>query len=127
MDAKIVEFKNLDEAAEIIRSIGAENSGMMAGRSIHINIRVKDIPGRLAKRIKLAYNDLGAEAAISAPAYHEEEGVITDMIIMGTVYQHREARRILMDIEELHPWLEALSRVVNESDMVGDDLRRPPD
>ncbi len=127
MDAKIVEFTTLDEAAETIHGIGAENSGMMAGRSIHINIRVKDIPGYLAKRIKYTYNELGAEAAISAPAYREEEGVITDMIIMGTVYQHREAKRILMDVAELQGWLVLISRLVDESDMVRESLPQPHD
>jgi lysine/ornithine N-monooxygenase len=60
-------------------------------------------------------DEIGAEAAISRQAYYEEECVATDMIIMGTIYQHREARRIRSYRQELKPYIDAISVAIESS------------
>lgn len=115
MDARKIEFSCMREAIEAIDAVGSGNSRFMAGRAIHINVLVRKVPGFEAKLLKATYNDIGAEAAISHHAYHEEDGAVTDMIVMGTVYQHREVKRILMDNPRIQPWVEALEKVVENS------------
>jgi len=102
-------------ATELIDRIGSNNSEMMASRAIHINILVESVPGATAKIIKKAYNEIGAEAAISSAAYYEEEGEVTDMVAMGTVYQHREVKRVLSGNPSVSPWIDAIAEVVEQS------------
>jgi hypothetical protein len=115
MKAKPIRFSCLREAVDAIESIGAGNSRMMAGKALHVNIMLHAVPGPLAKILKAAYNDIGAEAAISSDAYFETQGAITDMIIMGTIYQHREVRRVLSGVEDLAEALIRIAEVVNRS------------
>jgi len=37
------------------------------------------------------YNDIGTEVVISHQAYYEQDGAVTDMVVMGTVYQGSQA------------------------------------
>jgi hypothetical protein len=115
MIAEKIDFESVKKATEAIDSIGSNNSELMASRAIHINLIMRQILGKDAKLIKKVYNEIGAEAAISREAYYEEDCVTTDMIIMGTVYQHREARRILGDTHELKPYIEAISLAIESS------------
>ena len=120
MIAKKIEFDSVRSATAAIDSIGSNNSELMASRAIHINLVMRHIQGKDAKSIKKVYNEIGAEAAISRQAYYEEEPVTTDMIIMGTVYQHREAKRILGEKEDLKPYIEAISLAIENSREVTD-------
>jgi len=88
----------------------------MATRAIHINVFMERVPGHEARFIKTVYNDIGAEAAISSQAYYEEEGAVTDMVVMGTVYQHREVRRILTGNPTIQPWIDTIWQVVETAD-----------
>jgi hypothetical protein len=115
MKAKRIQFSSLRDAVDAIESIGAGNGLMMAGKALHVNILLYSVPGPQAKKLKAAYNDIGAEAAISSDAYFEKEGAITDMIIMGTIYQHREVRRILSGLEELADHLTRIAEIVDLS------------
>jgi hypothetical protein len=115
MIAQKLDLESVKSATEAIDSIGSNNSELMASRAIHINLIMRQIQGKDAKSIKKVYNEIGAEAAISRQAYYEEECVKTDMIIMGTVYQHREARRILSDMQDLKPYIEAISVAIEGS------------
>ncbi|MDQ1240237.1 MAG: mycoredoxin, partial [Thermodesulfobacteriota bacterium] len=76
---------------------------------------VENVPGGTAKIIKKAYNEIGAEAAISSSAYYEEEGAVTDMVVMGTIYQHREVKRVLTDNPSVMPWVDTIAEVVEGS------------
>jgi hypothetical protein len=87
----------------------------MASRAIHVNVLVRQVPGPEARFLKTVYNDIGAEAAISHQAYFEENGAVTDMIVMGSIYQHREVRRILTDNPKIRPWLDAIGSVVDNA------------
>ncbi|MGC8657968.1 MAG: hypothetical protein ACP5U1_02745 [Desulfomonilaceae bacterium] len=118
MIAEKIEFDSLKSATEAIDSVGSNNSELMASRAIHINLIIRQVPGTDAKSLKKIYNEIGAEIAISRQAYFEEKNAITDMIIMGTVYQHREARRLLVDSEHLKPYVEAISNAIQNSDEV---------
>ena len=57
------------------------------------------------------YNDIGTEVVISHQAYYEQDGAVTDMVVMGTVYQHREVRRILSGNPKIQSWIDAISQV----------------
>ena len=48
----------------------------------------------------------------------KNKSVVTDMIVMGTVYQHREARRILEHAHQLKPFIDAISTAIENSDEV---------
>jgi hypothetical protein len=115
MKAAKADFPSVPRAVEAIDALGSNNSELMATRAIHINVFLKEVPGDTAKTIKKAYNEIGAEAAISSDAYYEVEGTITDMIVMGTVYQHREARRVLSENTKVKPWIDAIAEVVEEA------------
>jgi hypothetical protein len=115
MDARKIVLDSIREATAAIEDLGSGNSRLMASRAVHINVLVRQVPGPEARFLKTVYNDIGAEAAISHQAYFEENGAITDMIVMGTIYQHREVRRILTDNPKIHPWLEAIGTVVENS------------
>ncbi len=115
MDARKIVFDSIRDATAAIEKLGSGNSRLMASRAIHVNVLVRDVPGPEARFLKTVYNDIGAEAAISHQAYFEENGAVTDMIVMGTIYQHREVRRILTDNPRIRPWLEAIGAVVENS------------
>jgi hypothetical protein len=115
MDARKIVLDSIEEATAAIDELGSDNSHFMASRAIHINVLVRQVPGREARFLKTVYNDIGAEVAISRQAYFEEQGVVTDMIVMGTIYQHREVRRILKDNQKIQPWLEAIETVVENA------------
>jgi glutaredoxin len=108
-------LESVAKAVELIDSVGSNNSELMATRAIHINILVESVPGTSAKIIKKAYNEIGAEAAISSSAYYEEEGAVTGMVVMGTIYQHREVRRVLAGDSSVMPWIDAIAEVVEAS------------
>lgn len=115
MNARRIDLESVEKATEVIDSLGSNNSKMMATRAIHINVFVEQVPGHDARFIKTVYNDIGAEVAISSQAYYEEEGAVTDMVVMGTVYQHREVRRILIGNPKIQPWVDAIWQVVESS------------
>ncbi|HMK37614.1 MAG TPA: hypothetical protein VK463_21255 [Desulfomonilaceae bacterium] len=118
MDARTIALSSIRQAVEAIDAVGSGNSRFMASRAIHINVLVRNVPGFEAKLMKTAYNDIGAEVAISHAAYHEEEGSITDMIVMGTVYQHREVRRILMQNAAVQSWLKEIELVTEPAEEI---------
>lgn len=115
MQARKIVFNSISQAVAELDRLGSGNSRLMATRAIHVNILLKDIPGPAARFLKTAYNDIGAEAAISHQAYHEKKGAITDMVIMGTVYQHREVKRILADNDDVRYLVEAIESVLENS------------
>jgi hypothetical protein len=112
MDAEKIEFRSLRQAIEAIEALGASNSEIMGTRAVHINVTVRMVPGREALLVKRAYNEVGAEAAISHDAYYEKQGAITDMIVMGTLYQHREVRRVLAHEAAVGKLIRAIEAVV---------------
>ncbi len=118
MIAEKIKFDSVKCAIEAIDLLGSNNSEMMASRAIHVNLIIRQAPGVYAKSIKKVYNEIGAEVAISSEAYYEEQDVVTDMIVMGTVYQHREARRILEHAHQLKPFIDAISAAIENSDEV---------
>jgi hypothetical protein len=115
MEALKIVFDSIREAFAAIEGLGSDNSRLMASRAIHVNVLVRQVPGPEARFLKTVYNDIGAEAAISHEAYFEENGAVTDMIVMGTIYQHREVRRILTDNPKIKPLLEAIETVVENA------------
>jgi hypothetical protein len=116
MDARIIRFSSIAQAYDAIDRVGSGNTRMMASRAIHINVLLKQVPGPDAKSLKTVYNEIGAEAAISSSAYNEEDGAITDMIVMGTLYQHREVRRILMHDTRMAPWITKIKELVENAE-----------
>ena len=115
MEARKIVFQSISQAIDELNRLGSGNSRMMANRAIHINILLKDVPGPEARFLKTVYNDIGAEAAISHQAYYEEEGAVTDMVVMGTVYQHREVKRILIDNSKVRHLVEAIESVIENA------------
>ena len=127
MKAEQIEFDCIRSAVEALDRIGTGNSRMMADRAIHINVLVRQVPGADARLLKSVYNEIGAEAAVSRHVYAHEEGAVTDVIVMGTVYQHREVRRILNDNPLTRPWLSAIEWVVETSKQAIDGDERNPE
>ncbi len=121
MEARKIVFHSMSQAIAELNRLGSGNSRMMASRAIHINIQLKDVPGPAARFLKTVYNDIGAEAAISHQAYYEEEGAVTDMVVMGTVYQHREVKRILIDNYKFRHLVEAIESVIENTPEIMDD------
>jgi len=115
MNAEKIAFETVQEATDAIDAIGSTNSELMATRAVHLNVIVRDVPGMEARLLKMAYNDVGAEVAVSHEAYYEEEGAMTDMIVMGSLYQHREVRRVLADNPVVRPLVAAVEAVVENS------------
>lgn len=122
MSAKKISLLSVATATQAIEELGSNNSETMAFRAIHINVLLENMPADAARLIKSIYNQVGAEAAVSSKAYYgEEENVVTDMIAMGTVYQHREVRRVLVTGSPwVRPWLDEIEAVVeNAPETVG--------
>lgn len=115
MQAVKIVLNSVAEAVAAIQAVGASNCELMATRAIHINVVLRQVPGAEARLLKKVYNDVGAEAAISHEAYYEKNGAMTDMIVMGSVYQHREVRRILADSPELRMLTSALEAAVENA------------
>jgi hypothetical protein len=115
MKAESIRLESVEQARVAIDAVGADNSEFMATRAVHINVLLRQVPGVEALFIKRTYNDIGAEAAISSDAYQGTEGVVTDMVVMGTIYHHREVRRVLDQSSKVQPWLEAIQQVVESS------------
>jgi hypothetical protein len=120
MRAESIRLESVEQARIAIDAVGADNSEFMATRAIHINILLRRVPGLEARFLKRTYNDIGAEAAISSDAYQGTEGVVTDMVVMGTIYHHREVRRVLAESPNVQPLLHAIEEVVKSSS----DVRR---
>ncbi len=112
MDAEKIEFGSVGQAVAALDALGSSNSEVMATRAVHINVLVRGVRGREALLLKRAYNEVGAEAAISHDAYSEKENAITDMIIMGTLYQHREVRRVMTGNPTVANLIQAVRSVV---------------
>jgi hypothetical protein len=115
MTAQRIELRSIKEATEAIDGLGSNNSSLMATRAIHINVFLRQVPGLQARLLKTLYNDVGAEAAISHQAYSQETGAVTDMIVMGTVYQHREVRRVLAGDPRVRSWIAEIEHIVENA------------
>ena len=115
MLADKIELKNVKIAIEAIDALGSNNSEMMATRAIHVNLLIRQVPGTQARFIKTVYNDIGAEVAISSDAHYEKAGCVTDMLVMGSIYQHREVRRILDGNPEIRAIINAIAEVVEKA------------
>ena len=114
MHAEKIEFSSVERAAAALDALGSSNSEVMATRAVHVNVVVRGAVGSEALLLKRAYNEVGAEAGISHDAYCEKEGAVTDMIIMGTLYQHREVRRVMAGNAAVANLLRAVEAVVEE-------------
>jgi hypothetical protein len=115
MEAHKLTFRSITEAVEELDRVGSSNSRVMAERAIHLNVLLKEVPGEEAWVLKTAYNDIGAEAAISHAAYRQQEGAVTDVVVMGTLYQHREVRRILTGNAGIRYLVEAIEAVIEQA------------
>jgi len=108
MIAKKVQIESADQLLETMDKLGARNTDMMALRGIYRNIIVKDVHGAHARMLKRHYNDVGAEVAISHDAWLEKDGVVTDILVMGSLYQHGEVRAALGAVSEIQDLLTAI-------------------
>ncbi|MEW6138853.1 MAG: hypothetical protein AB1733_11520 [Thermodesulfobacteriota bacterium] len=112
MLAERIHLESVAKARQAIEALGSSNTEIMATRAIHINVMLRGVPGDVARIIKGLYNDVGAEAAISNSAYRGEEGVTTDMIVMGTLYHHREVKRVVGTLQPPAEWLGAIEDIL---------------
>jgi hypothetical protein len=115
MIAQQIQFRSVADARAAIDGIGSGNSEIMATRAVHVNVLVRGVAGPEARFLKTVYNDVGAEAAISHEAYFQEPGAQTDMIVMGSIYQHREVRRILRGNPTFVRLIDAIISVVEDT------------
>lgn len=112
MQAKKLYVDKLDELTQILDDIGSGNSAMMATRGVYVNVMITDVQSSNALLLKQYYNDVGAEVAISSDAYHRKEGVITDIVVLASLYQHREVRRNLSNNSEMRTLLDMIETTI---------------
>jgi hypothetical protein len=112
METRVLKLESIEQATQAIEEIGASNSEFMATRAIQVNCRLSNVPAQKARAIKKVYNEVGAEAAISHDAFYDEGADSTDMIVMGTVAHHREARRVVENREDLKEITESINGAV---------------
>ena len=105
MTAKKVQTDVLDDLRKTIDELGAKNSDMMALRGVHRNVLVESVHGAHARMLKRYYNDVGAEVAISHDTWLEKKDAVTDILVMGTLFQHGEVRAALATVTELQELL----------------------
>lgn len=115
IEGQKLHLNSVAEATQAIDKLGASNSKFMATRAIHLNIGLKEVQASHARSLKQVYNEVGAEAAISHDAYMGHFDGTTDMILMGTVYQHREVCRVLAGYLEFHDFVETISAIVENA------------
>lgn len=108
MIVKKIHANTQDELCEAMAKLGARNTEMMSLRGIYRNLIVTDVPGPHARILKRYYNDVGAEVAISHDAWLEKEGVVTDILVMGSLYQHGAVRAALATVPEMQDLLTAI-------------------
>jgi hypothetical protein len=113
MIAKKVQIERAEQLLETMDKLGARNTDMMALRGIYRNIIVKDVPGAHARMLKRHYNDVGAEVAISHDAWLEKDGVVTDILVMGSLYQHSEVRAAMATVSEIQTLLSAIKAALD--------------
>jgi hypothetical protein len=119
MDARSVTFQNVQDAIDAIDALGSSNSVMMGTRALHFNVLLSQVPAPAARLLKKAYNEVGAEVAISHSAFYGEECAATEALVMGTLYQHREVRRILAENPEMKDLTAALEAVLENAPEAG--------
>lgn len=112
MIAQRLELDSVEELRDTINRLGAKNTDMMATRGVYRNVLVKDVPGTHARMLKRYYNDVGAEVAISHDAWLEKDGVITDILVMGSVFHHSEVRAALSTVAELQELLAVIKQAL---------------
>jgi NAD/NADP transhydrogenase alpha subunit len=113
MKSNRIGVDSLDELRAAIDKLGARNSDMMAHRGIYGNVMVEKVPGVHARLLKRHYNDVGAEVAISHDAWLEKEDAVTDILVMGSLYQHGEVRAALAAVSEIQDLLTAIKEALD--------------
>ncbi len=113
MNAKKIQIDSVDELRKTIAGLGAKSTEMMGLRGIYRNVLVKGVPGAHARLLKRHYNDVGAEVAISHDAWLEKEGAVTDILVMGSLYQHGEVRAALATVSEIRELLKAIQAALD--------------
>ena len=113
MIGKKLQLDNFEELSETMNRLGAKNSEVMATRGIYRNVLVKEVPGAHARMLKRHYNDVGAEVAISHDAWLEKEGLVTDILVMGSLFHHSEVRSALSTVTELQELLSAIKTALD--------------
>lgn len=85
---KIINIKNLEEAAAIFKKIGVDPYGIdaMASKTININILLEDQPCKIANIIKQEMLSAGGDAAVARGSVSCSVPV-SDILIMGTLKQ----------------------------------------
>ncbi|MBM4326466.1 MAG: hypothetical protein FJ118_04795 [Deltaproteobacteria bacterium] len=115
MEGRLLRFDDIRQATVAIDEVGSGNSAFMATRAVYMNVLIRNVPGEKARSLKRVYNDIGAEVAISSDAYQEREGAVTDLIVMGALYHHREARRILAGHSETLPLVHLIESITENA------------
>lgn len=100
-NAHLTAAKNADAAERVLTAVGADEGGVVAmtPKLRHYALKLEAVPAAAARAIKKALLELGAEAAISMPAYHGQAEA-TDAIMMATVEQYAVLARRLAGREQ---------------------------
>lgn len=95
-NAHLAAARDEKDARALLQELGADPDGIevMAPRARHLLIRLEKVPTVGANLIKKEMLGLGGEAAESSEAY-EGRGEATDVLLMGTVAQHRKLAKKL--------------------------------
>jgi dihydropteroate synthase len=85
---KIINIKNLEEAAAIFKKIGVDPYGIdaMASKTINVNILLEDQPCKIANIIKQEMLSVGGDAAVARGSVSCSVPV-SDILIIGTLKQ----------------------------------------
>ncbi len=90
-----VMVRNRQEALQLMESLGVSPEGRaaMQGKAEFRLIRLKDVECKAANIIKQEMLAVGAEAAVSRKSVYASG--VTDVLLMGTMVQHRQVLKVL--------------------------------
>lgn len=91
---------SIEKAISELKLVGADEEGRrsMTPKMVHMSVRVGPAEGNIARRIKECMLLAGGEAAISSSAYYGDNSA-TEIILMGSLQQLRDAAKIMKDME----------------------------
>lgn len=123
MDENMIELslENLNQAEAELLKIGCDSKGIqiMKSKAVFKVIKFANIRTKAANLLKQTFLSKGADVAV-ARGTADLSVAYTDVLIMATVKQYRQAIPILM----MQPW--GLVRVAKQIENFLDNLNEPP-
>ncbi len=97
----LLQFDDLEAVEKELEAINVSHTGikLMAEKAIFYNLKIADVPVKCANILKQTMLSKGGDVAVSKHAA-DQSVAVTDIIMMGTRHQFREALRTIA----IQPW-----------------------